>query len=84
LCIYIARNLGGESFAQHGKDQLQIIHMVVQIVRWFIEALEFLVFGRCHAESSVADFDGELWIFDLLQPLVTHLGQPAFERFGLG
>ena len=27
---------------------------------------------------------GQFWVFYFFDPLVTHLRQPAFERFGLG
>jgi hypothetical protein len=47
-------DLGGCCFAQHGKNQLQVVHVIAQIFP--LQMFQFFVFTRGEAESRFGNF----------------------------
>ncbi len=64
LRVLRAGDLRRGGFAEHGEDQLQIGHVVAEVLPF--QALMGGVFGRGEAEGGLGDFGGEDGVFELL------------------
>jgi len=57
LSVGGAGDLGGGGFAEHGKDQLEVGHVVAEI--FALQAFVGGVFAGCEPEGCLEDFSGE-------------------------
>ena len=85
LSVGGAGDLGGGGFAEHGKDQLEVGHVVAEI--FALQAFVGGVFAGCETEGCLEDFSGEDGVFEFLadaahrQRVVDHVGH--LGRFDL-
>src|SRR5258708_9092206 len=63
LCIFIPRNFSSGGFTQHGKYQLQVVHVVTQVIRGFGKALHILIGSRSKPKSRFANLSSEYTVF---------------------
>ena len=66
-------DFGGGALTKHGKDELEIIHVIAKIV--MLKSLDFLILGRGHAKSSFADLGSEYLVLPIF------FGSPLLPLF---
>jgi hypothetical protein len=76
LSVGGAGDLGGGGFAEHGKDQLEVGHVVAEI--FALQAFVGGVFAGCETEGCLEDFSGEDGVFEFL-PVAAFL--PSVGQF---
>jgi len=57
--IFISCNFCGRGFAEHGKDQFEVSHVITQIITRLRQIFVFLIFSGRQVECRSADFSSQ-------------------------